>query len=105
MPSWVMSEELGRTSRASKLLRTARPSLVIGALLAFAALTAVVIVACDETGPSPIGEHFDDAGADTATPPEEDAGDEGGDAGEEEGGDAGADGAIEADAADAADGD
>ncbi len=100
-----MSEELGRSSRVTELLRKARPSFVIGALLTCAALTAVVVVACDETGPSPVGEHFDDAGEDTSTPPDEDAGDEGGDGGEEEGGDSGADSAVEDDAADAADGD
>ena len=106
MPSREMSEELGRLSHATKILRTAQLPFAIGALLAFAGLTAAVVVACDETGPSPIGEHFDDAGADTATPPKEDAGEDGGggDGGGGEGGDGGTDGAVKADAADAADG-
>ena len=104
MPSFVMSEELGRP-RAITLLRKTRPSLVIVALLGLAALAATVAVACDETGPSPIGEHFDDAGEDTAEPAE--AGDDG-EAGEEAGGDGGADAEASVDAgadADAADGD
>ena len=105
MPSLVMSEELGRQPRATNLLRKTRPSLVIVSLLAAAAVFATVAVACDDTGPSPVGEHFDDAGPDTADAPEpeeagEEAGEEGGhDGGEDAGEDAGAD------AADAADGD
>ena len=96
-----MSEEFGRQPRATNLLRKTRPSLVIVSLLAAAAIFATVAVACDETGPSPIGEHFDDAGPDTADAPEpDDGGDEGGDG--EAGGDGGTDAA---DAADAADGD
>ena len=106
MPSVEMSEELGHLSRATNILRTARLPLAIGALLAFAGLTAAVVVACDETGPSPVGQHFDDAGADTATPPKADAGEDGGgDGGEGDGGDGGTDSAVKADAADAADGD
>ncbi len=104
MPSLVMSEELRRHPRATNLLRKTRPSLVIVSLLAFAAILATVAVACDETGPSPVGEHFDDAGPDTADAPEpEDGGGEAGEAGGDGGGDGGTDGG--ADAADAADGD
>jgi len=103
-----MSEELGRHPRATKLLHKTRPRLVIGSLLAFAAIVASVAVACDETGPSPIGEHFDDAGPDTAEAAAPgDGGKEGGeggkDGGDEGGKDAGSDAAV--DAADAADGD
>ena len=97
MPFLVMSEELGRHPRATNLLRKTRPSLVIVSLLAFAAIFATVAVACDDTGPSPIGEHFDDAGPDTADAPEpEDGGGEGGAEGGSDGG---------SDAADASDGD
>lgn len=100
-----MSEELGRHPRATNLLRKTRPSLVIVSLLAAAAIFATVAVACDDTSPSPIGEHFDDAGPDTADAPEpEEAGEE---AGEEGGSDGGEEAASDAgtDAADAADGD
>lgn len=104
MPFLVMSEELGRHPRATNLLRKTRPSLVIVSLLAFAAIFATVAVACDDTGPSPIGEHFDDAGPDTADAPEpEDGGGEGGEGGGEGGAEGGSDGGS--DAADASDGD
>ena len=107
MPSLVMSEELGRQPRATNLLRKTRPSLVIVSLLAFAAIVATAVVACDETGPSPVGEHFDDAGPDTADAPEPDVGGDGGDEGGEGGSDGGTDGGSDggSDAADAADGD
>ncbi len=100
-----MSEELGRQPRATNLLRKTRPSLVIVSLLAAAAVFATVAVACDDTGPSPVGEHFDDAGPDTADAPEpEEAGEEAGEEGGHDGGEeAGEDGGT--DAADAADGD
>jgi len=103
-----MSEELGRHPRATNLLRKTRPSLVIVSLLAFAAIFATVAVACDDTGPSPIGEHFDDAGPDTADAPEpEDGGGEGGEGGGEGGAEGGSDGGTDggSDAADASDGD
>lgn len=105
MPSFVMSEEPGRSPSATQMLRKTRPSLVIVALLAIAAIAATVVVACDETGPSPIGEHFDDAGEDTADAPapEEDGGDEGGEGGADGGGEGGGDAGT--DAADASDGD
>ncbi len=108
MPFLVMSEELGRHPRATNLLRKTRPSLVIVSLLAFAAIFATVAVACDDTGPSPIGEHFDDAGPDTADAPEpEDGGGEGGEGGGEGGAEGGSDGGTDggSDAADASDGD
>ena len=107
MPSLVMSEEPGRRPSATHILRTMRPSLMqrsrlIVALLALVAVAAAAVVACDETGPSPIGEHFDDAGGDTADGPAPtvDAGDEGGEGGEGGKNDAGD---AEVDAADAAD--
>ena len=108
MPFLVMSEELGRHPRATNLLRKTRPSLVIVSLLAFAAIFATVAVACDDTGPSPIGEHFDDAGPDTADAPEpEDGGGEGCEGGGEGGAEGGSDGGTDggSDAADASDGD
>ncbi len=82
--------------------------MVIVSLLAFAAIFATVAVACDETGPSPVGEHFDDAGPDTADAPEpEEAGDDGGDGGGEGGAEGGSEGGTDggSDAADASDGD
>ena len=103
-----MSEELGRHPRATNLLRKTRPRLVVVSLLAFVAIIATVAVACDETGPSPQGEHFDDAGPDTAeaAAPKEGGG-EGGEGGQEAGSEGGTDAGPEAaaDAADAADGD
>lgn len=104
MPSLVMSEEPGRRPSATHILRTMRPSLMqrsrlIVALLALVAAAAAAVVACDETGPSPIGEHFDDAGGDTADAPAPpaDGGGEGGEGGGNDAGDA------EVDAADASD--
>ena len=104
MPFLVMSEELGR-SRDTKLLRKTRPAFFIVALLAAAFVPAVVVIACDETGPSPVGEHPDDAEVDAAKPKEGGEGGEGGEAGKEAGKDAGAEGGDDAssDAGDAAD--
>ena len=92
----------------SDYLRKIRPSFFLG-LLAAVAIAGTIVIACDDTGPSPIGQHFDDASVepDTSTPPDDDAGDEAGDDGGDEaatddgGEDAGDDAADAADAADA----
>ena len=65
--------------------KTLRVLLVVVAMLAGAAFAA----ACDDTGPSPIGVHFDDAGADTSTGGDDTPEDAGEDASEEAGEDAG----------------
>ncbi|MDB4945493.1 MAG: hypothetical protein JWP97_5027 [Labilithrix sp.] len=85
------------------MLSKIRPSFLVLSLLAAAAVTGAVIVACDDTSPSPIGEHFDDASViPDAAKPAEDASDEAGDdGGEEAGEDAGVDAADAGDAGDA----
>ena len=87
-------------------LRKIRPSFFL-AVLAAAAIAGTVVIACDDTDPSPIGVHFDDASVepDTAPPPVEDAGDEASDeAGDDAGEDAGEDAAEDAPADAPADG-
>ena len=68
----------------------------------------IAVLACGDTGPSPIGDYPDeDAGGDTTEPPpdedagDEDAGDAGEDAGDEEEVDAGKDAGDAGDAGDA----
>ncbi len=68
--------------------KTLRALLVLAAVLAGAAFG----FACDDTGPSPVGVHFDDAGADTGGGGDDDTTtDAGEDASEEAGDDAGED--------------
>lgn len=78
-------------------------------VLCLAALAGAAGFACEDTGPSPIGNHPEDSGLDTGSEEDAagDASDEGGDAesdATDEEKDAGSD-ASDADAADAADGD
>lgn len=67
--------------------KTLRVMLVLASVLAGAAFAA----ACDDTGPSPIGVHFDDAGADTSTGDDDTTEDAGEEAGDDAGDDAGED--------------
>lgn len=85
------------------MLSKIRPSFLVLSLLAAAAVTGTVVVACDETGPSPIGEHFDDASVEPEPEPEPDAGEDAGEDGGEEAGEDGGD-AGETDGGDAGDG-
>lgn len=86
----------------SSIAAARRPLLV---LFVLAAGAVGAVVACDETGPSPIGEHPDDSGTPAAEP--DAAGDQDGEADAEPEGDADApdaeDAAVEEDAADPAD--
>jgi hypothetical protein len=108
-----MSAETGRSPSAQPRERrkNVRSLLQVGVLALLAgAVAAVVVIACDDTGPSPIGMHFDDSGStdmDSATAGDGEAGDEGGDGGTEASDEAGDDsGGMDggSDAADAADG-
>ena len=65
-------------SRIRQLTRRASVAYRVGvmnaknvrALLMFVGVVAgAALASCDETGPSPIGTHYDDAGPDTAAPP------------------------------------
>jgi hypothetical protein len=74
----------------------ARKRAVLLSLIIAAAVAGSAIASCDETGPSPVGDHPDEAGPDTSK--EEDAAEAGGEGGGEAGEAGGNDGGEDADA-------